>query len=384
MVFFFANMLISAGSCIRGYFFGLQDSVVPALSQVFEQLIRILTIVSLAALFIPRGLEYACAAAVIGIVMGEILSFIFVFISYLGFKKKNSLNSKPTMSPTAAFLCITSMALPLTASRVTGSLLSTVENILIPQRLQLFGQTGQSAMSTYGSLTGMAMPLIQLPTAFLMAISITLVPAISEASAVRNNKRIQYTTTRTLLFTAMIGIGAASVFAVFPSEISIAVYNQSQLGDILFKLAFVCPLLYLQITLTGLLNGLGEHFFIFKNNILSSIINILFIYYCLPLYGIDAFIVGWLISLIVTVFFSIRRVMRCTQAHISLIHILAKPMLAVLASGLLAKYLSSILEPTRTAFAMCISIMLLLYFIFLLLLGCITKEDIKMIKPNKK
>lgn len=377
---------MSSGSCIRGYFFGLQDSLIPALSQVLEQIIRIVTIFSLAAAFIPKGLDYACAAAVIGIVMGEILSFLFVFLSYIHFKKKNALNKKPTLSPSKTFFTILSMAVPLTASRVTGSLLSTVENILIPQRLQLFGHSGSNAMSTYGSLTGMAMPLCQFPTAFLMAISITLVPAISEASAIKNTKRIQYTTTRALLFTSMIGIGAASVFAVFSSEISIAVYNQTSVSDMLFKLAFLCPFMYLQITLTGLLNGLGEHFLIFKNNIISSIINILFIYFLMPQYGIHAFIVGWFTSLAITVFFSIRRIISCTKIHIEYLTILGKPILAVLASGLSARYLSNILEPTRSAFILCISLMLFLYFLFLLFLGCITKDDIKMFvkrKPKK-
>lgn len=380
----FAFPFMSAGSCIRGYFFGVQDSVVPAVSQVFEQTVRIAAIFSLSSLFIPKGLEFACAAAVIGIVLGEILSFVFVFISYLGFKKKNSLNTKPSMSATKTFLTITSMAVPLTASRVTGSLLSTVENIMIPQRLQLFGQTGSSAMSTYGRLTGMAMPLIQLPSALLMAVSITLVPAISEASAIKNSKRIQYTAYRSLLFTAIIGIGTASVFAVFPNEICIAVYNQENLGSLLFQLSAICPLMYLQITLSGLLNGLGEHVFIFCNNIVSSIVNIGFIYFLMPLYGTDAFIAGWFISLLITVYASLKRVIKSTHLKINYSNLVLKPLLAIFASGLLTKYLSRILEPSRIVFVLCISLMLLLYIVFLFALGCITKEDFKMILHRNK
>lgn len=375
---------MSAGSCIRGYFFGIQDAVVPALSQVFEQTVRIVAVYSLSALFIPMGLEFACAAAVIGIVLGEMLSFAFVFISYFCFKKKNKLNNKPTISSLNTFLLITSMALPLTASRVLGSLLSTVENILIPQRLQLYGQSTVNAMSAYGSLTGMAMPLIQFPSALLMAVSITLVPAISEASAIKNSKRIQYTVYRSLFFTSIIGIGTASIFALFPNEICIAVYNQENLGSLLLKLSAICPLMYLQITLSGLLNGLGEHTFIFFNNLISSIVNIGFIYFLMPLYGTDAFIAGWFISLFITVFSSLRRVIKTTHLKINYNDLVLKPLLSIFASGLIAKYLSQILEPSRIVFILCVSLMLLLYILFLTALGCLTKDDYKLFVHRKK
>ena len=79
---------MAAGSCIRGYFFGLQESSVPAISQVIEQCVRMTIVFLLIGRFLPMGLAYACAVAVIGIVCGEIISFTFVFSSYKRFKKK--------------------------------------------------------------------------------------------------------------------------------------------------------------------------------------------------------------------------------------------------------------------------------------------------------
>lgn len=375
---------MSAGSCIRGYFFGLQNSVIPAISQILEQCVRIIVVFFLASIFIPLGLSYACAAAVIGIVVGEIISFAFVFLSYLNFKRKKGYMKQPSLSAKKTFLTIISMAIPLSASRVIGSLLSTAENILIPQRLQLFGQSGSDAMSTYGKLTGMAMPLIQFPSALLTAVSITLVPAISEASAVRNSKRIHSTISQALLFTSIIGIGTAGIFAVFPKEISIVVYNQSSLEPLLFRLAFVCPFLYLQITLSGLLNGLGEHLFIFQNNIISSIINILFIYFFMPLYGVDAFIIGWCISLIVTSSQSLWKIAQCSSLKIDAINWFIKPILSISAAGLIVKYITRIVEPSRFIYVLCILLMYTIYILALLLSGSLEKEDILMFVKRKK
>ncbi|MCL2593394.1 MAG: oligosaccharide flippase family protein, partial [Defluviitaleaceae bacterium] len=61
---------MAAGSCIRGYFFGLQEAKVPAISQVLEQFVRMGVIYFLSFLMLERGLEYAAAVAVMGIAVG--------------------------------------------------------------------------------------------------------------------------------------------------------------------------------------------------------------------------------------------------------------------------------------------------------------------------
>ena len=143
---------------------------------------------------------------------------------------------------------ILAMAVPLSASRIAASLLSALENVLIPRQLQLYGQDTAQALSTYGELTGMAMPLILLPSACLMAASVSLVPEISEACAVKQDQRVSRTVSATMLFTFIIGIGSAALFAVFPQEICYIVYSRAGLGKILFPLAFLCPFLYAQTT----------------------------------------------------------------------------------------------------------------------------------------
>lgn len=376
----FAIPFMSFGSCIRGYFFGMQIAIVPALSQVLEQCVRMAVIFLVSSTLVPLGLPYACAAAVIGIVCGEILSCAYVFFSYIHNKRKLHRHLKPYLSQMQVFTMITTMALPLTGSRITSSLLSTIENILIPQRLELYGLSSSTAMSTYGELTGMAMPLLLLPSALLMAVSVSLVPEISEASAIRQTEKISRTVSATLLFTCIISIGAGTMFAIFPREICYIVYNNSELGELLFALSFICPFLYMQMTFNGLLNGLGEHFFIFKNNILSSIINIAFIFFLMPLFGVNAFLVGWFVSLFIITTLSMRKLIFRTGIHISIPETFIKPLMAGVCSGLIVRYLIQISEPSKILFLMTLALMFLLYIVFLLLLGCLKKETFFLIR----
>ena len=140
---------MAAGTCMRGYFIGLQEAKIPAANQVLEQVVRMLVIYFIAASFVPRGLEYAAAAAVIAIVAEEVFSFLFVFVSYKFHKKVRKFNKLPTLSAAQSLTLIMGMALPLTGNRVAGSLLSAWENVLIPQRLQMYGLSAAEAISEF-------------------------------------------------------------------------------------------------------------------------------------------------------------------------------------------------------------------------------------------
>ncbi len=374
---------MASGSCIRGYFYGIQHSAIPALSQILEQVIRMLVIYLTAQTLVPMGLEYACFAAVSGICAGEIISFLYVVIAYKKFKKSNRLTKKPNINSIAIASTILSMAIPLTANRVVGSILSTIENTLIPQKLMEYGYNSTQAMTAYGEITGMAMPLLQFPTAFLMALSITLVPAVSEAVAIKNPRKVTYTVSKTLQFTALIGIGVTSVFLAFPYQMSIAIYKNKAVGTILSYMAWLSPFLYLNIILSGILNGLGEQVFIFKNNIVSSIINIIFIYFYIPQFGIFAFIIGSTMGAAVTAFLAINKVLECTRINFEVINWLIKPILAIALSTLLVKYIANkyIFNNLHIFVALILVLFILgvIYIFLLFLLKSINKDDVKML-----
>lgn len=374
---------MAAGSCFRGFFLGMQEAVVPAISQVIEQTVRIATIFFLAGIFVPLGLAYACCAAVCGILFGEMLSCVFTILTYLRFKRSHKMIRRPTLSSGAVFSMILAMAVPLSATRIATALLSTAENILIPRQLQLHGQNTAQALSTYGELTGMAMPLILLPSACLMAASVSLVPEISEACAVQQDARISKTVSVTMLFTSIIGIGSGALFAVFPREICYVVYNRANLGIVLFPLAFLCPFLYGQTTLHGLLNGLGEQFFLFWNNLVTSLITIGAIWFFMPAYGVAAFFFGWLASLSFSVFTALFRLYQRTGVIPSLFDCFLKPLLAGATSALLVKYMIRISTPSKTLFLFSMLIMGLLYLFFLFVLGCFSRKNIEVFLRRK-
>lgn len=388
----FAVPFMTAGSCLRGYFLGMQYPIVPAVSQVLEQIIRIGTVCFLTGYFLPYGLEVACAVTIIGIVLGEFISFLYVVFRYKLYKNKHSKSknklanlNNSTLSHLSVSKLIFTMAIPLCGTRVVGSLLVTIENMLIPRQLQLYGQDVSTALENYGELTGMAMPLVFLPSAFLMAVSISLVPELAKACAVNNKEKIQRTVSATFLFTFVLGIGTASLFAVFPREICYIVYSNQNLGELLFPLAFICPFLYAQITMQGLLNGLGEQTFLFFNHIISSIITISGIFFLMPEYGISGFLISMWASLAVSMGVCLLKLYVKTKIFPSINNCFVRPLLAGVASALIVRYSIQISSPSKVLFLCSISSMGLLYLFFLYLQGCFSQSELGiMFKKIKK
>ncbi|MEA4972984.1 MAG: polysaccharide biosynthesis protein [Candidatus Metalachnospira sp.] len=375
---------MAAGSCLRGYFLGMQQHVVPALSQVLEQTVRIIIIVVLSPLLAEKGLEYGCAAAITGVLLGEAISCLFTVICYKGFSKKAKYTYSDDLSTAKCTALILSMAIPLSATRISSSLLSALENILIPQKLQLYGLSSQAAMSTFGNITGMALPLIQLPSSFLMAISTTLVPALSETQATGSISKSAYVAEKSLKFTIVTGLCFTGIFMLFPHEICQIVYSKKELGDTLIKLAVICPFLYLQITMAGILNGLGCHNFIFKTSLLASAINLSFIYFIMPIIGTDAFIIGLTISLVTIVLLGIHNINRLINLRFSFIKSFFVPLICTCVSFFAVKTLT--FEKSLSVYMVLFNMLIfcIIYVSLLLITGAITKRDITAVMPKIK
>ena len=370
---------MAAGTCVRGYFIGLQETKVPAINQVLEQIVRMVVVYALAGSFMHRGLEFAAAVAVFGIVCEEIFSFFYISYSYKRHRAKNSYNKPPIYSSSTILGMILVMAVPLTANRVTGSLLSAWENVLIPGRLQQFGMTSQEAMSTFGRLNGMAMPLIYFPTAVLTALAITLVPAVSEAVATKNFSHIAATSSKSVLFASICGMGAAALFVTFPMELGVVIYNQ-QIGSMLILLGVLCPLLYVHIVLSGILNGLGCQVFIFRNALLSSVINIGFIFFLVPHLGIMAYIIGSFVSLVIVCALELVKIKESIKLEMSFYNWLVKPALGAVMAGMTGRIVMDRFFPGVPSVPGLVSgtiALMVMYILMIFLTGCLSADDVK-------
>ena len=128
-------------------------------AQLFEQAVRIAVVALLVDRALPLGVEYGCAAVVLGNTVSELLSCLWMLLSWRRDLRRFPKAQEKEKVP-AGYAAIVA---PITATRGISSLLVTVENVLVPGQLALFCGSRSAALAQFGQLKGMAMPVLFFP-----------------------------------------------------------------------------------------------------------------------------------------------------------------------------------------------------------------------------
>lgn len=290
-------------ACINGYFYGIKKTEVPAAAQLIEQLCRVGSVYLVTTIGANRGITPTINVAVLGLVIGEGISMIFTIIAAYKRFTSLSINSvlqmpkEPYLSMLRALL---TLAVPLSLNRVIINFLQSIEAIYIPNRLLSYGYDTQTALSVYGVLTGMAMPLIMFPGALTNSVSVLLLPLVAEADAIGNQNLIKKAVNKTIRYSTLLGIVCMLIFLIGGKPAGIYLFDSPLAGHFILTLSFICPFLYLSSTLSSVINGLGKPAIVFAINIISLLIRLGFVFVAIPYAGISGYLWGMLASQIFT------------------------------------------------------------------------------------
>lgn len=282
----------SVHACIDGYYYGRKCTSIPAIGQILEHILRFLSVFLLYSIWKEKGIPITPAIAVCGIIIEELMAALFSATALTIHLSGNTVNQAPLHSPMVYLRELVTFSTPLTLNRVLVNLLQSVEAFLIPLQLRISGMNTSEALSLYGILTGMALPLILFPTALTSSVSTMLLPVISEAQATRDLKRILSTIRKTCFGCLLLGFFCWLSFLLFGDFAGDLLFQNRTAGSFITSLAWICPLLYLTPALFAILNGLGKTGSVFLHNLTGILIRILFILIAIPKAGILGYFWG--------------------------------------------------------------------------------------------
>ncbi len=372
-------LFISASACIKGYFTAIRKVSVNSNSQLFEQALRMAICFSLLSKT-PHTDIYACCLAVVKAnVFSEVAAFAFLYIAYRRVLKKKHLHTQSKCSLKSFFHIFA----PTAISTYLSSFLHTFENLIVPDAIFRHALNKTFAISVFGIIKGMAIPIMFFPSSFLNAISTLLLPEISAMNENGGTRSIQ----RTLSFIIHITIGAsvliAVLFFVCAYEISEILYHENTVGYFLRRLSIAIPFMYTESVIAGTLSALDLHIASLKFNMLCSVVRIAAILTLVPLYGADAFIYIIIISNIFTSSINFIWLYRKTHFYIKFSDFFIKPVLAAVCGAIPAmiftRYLTSVKALVLKAFLICI-----VYIIFLLITKAFDISRLKIIKFKRR
>ncbi|MWC28782.1 stage V sporulation protein B [Paenibacillus sp. MMS18-CY102] len=285
-------VIIGISSVYRAYFQGMQNMIPTAVSQVIETVIRIIIALTLAAALLPYGLEWAAAGAMLGTVAGEIAGLAVTLYHYRKDRRtKRAFESaeneeppatKPTplsfnTRPAPVLQRLLKISVPVTASRLVGSLSYLFETILTNRSLAAAGIVVGVATSQYGALQGMIVPLILLPTALTYSLSVSLIPSLSEAAARGDYALIQKRLLQSLRLSLVSGAPFVVVMTLFAEPLCRMIYNHPDVAPMLRLIAPFGLFIYLQGPFQAALQALDKPGTALLNTFIGAVIKLILI-----------------------------------------------------------------------------------------------------------
>lgn len=296
MLMCFGFPLSALHSCVAGYYFGRGKTGFPSVMQLLEQLARTGASFLICQILLSEHRAPDAVIAVGGSLAGECAAVIaaLLFLGTEFHKKKFSVKRIDHRKKRLREICV--MAFPLTLNRLLLTLLSSMEVVLIPQRLRMSGLSSGEALSVYGVFTGMALPLILFPSAVTNSASVMLMPSVAQLQTLGYEKRIRYVLKRTCQSCLALGGIFLLLFFFFGEALGILLFHSPAAGAYIRAMAFICPFLYLNTALSSVLHGLGRPGVCLFNNALSLAVRIAFVLFAIPRMGIRGYLFGILSS----------------------------------------------------------------------------------------
>lgn len=279
---------IALSSVFSGYFVGVKRVAFNAIASVFCQFVKIAITIVLVTYLAPYGMVSAVIGICIGTTLTEILGFLLIFFEFICDRHKHGMKST---SRRAELSSVSATALPLAFSAYVRSLLLNIEHILIPKRLRDSGESSAEAYAHYGTLHGMALPLVTFPMSPLSSFAGLLVPEFAEDMSAGRKERMNRIASKAANTTLAYAVISAVFLFAFSEELGYTVYDSYDAGYYISTLAFVVPIMYLDHVTDSILKGIGEQVFSMWVNITDSLLSVILVWLLIPRMGIMGYAV---------------------------------------------------------------------------------------------
>mgnify|MGYP002534637502 CR=1 FL=1 len=314
---------IAMSSCISSYFATIRKAYKNAISQVFEFTIKMFATIILLKINISNGVEAICISLILADVISEICSFTLIFILYIIDIKLKKLEDIRSFGQRINILKI---AFPVAVTSYIRSGLSTLKQLIIPTQLEKSGISCSRALSQYGMINGMVLPVITFPTVFTDSYSMLLIPEFSTYLAQKNYKAINYIANKIFKITCAFTMCICSIFFIFSNDLGLAIYNNIEIGYYFKIFTPFIFFMYMDHIIDCILKGLNKQFGVMCCNILDLSITTCFIYFLLPVLGIKGYVLSIFFSEVLNFSISLFQLFKYSRIKPNLIDWIVVPL----------------------------------------------------------
>lgn len=378
----FAPFIISIMTIYRGFFQGLQNMTPSGVSQILEQIGRVVIGVGLAYILLPKGIEYAAGGAAFGAAAGGIIGAIYLHKKYKSIKK--TMWNKKIKINKDILTEILKISLPISIGATVGTIMSLIDSILVPSKLLEAGFNSEQATILYAQLTGKANVIANIPLTLSMALGTSLIPIIAENYITRNrrelNDKIQLSFKLSLLIAFPCSLG---LFFLSDPIMKLIFPGMSEGAMILKYVSLSIPFIILTQTTTSIMQGVGHYIRPIINLFIGCVIKVVLTYLLVSIKEINIYgaIISSIAAYVVATLLNIISLQKKVKINLSINKIFIKPFIAsgVMMVGVMYFYYFLIKETGSNGLSCLASIFLgvIIYIILIIILRVFTIDEIK-------
>lgn len=325
----FGLPLIAISSVISGFFTAIGSSLKNSISQVLEFFIKMVATIFLLKYFFSNDISNICNLLIIADVISEIASFVLNIIFYYIERRKIIFSNKCSSSYKTEIFKI---SFPVAITSYIRSGLSSFKQFLIPISLEKSGLTYAIALSNYGTINGMVMPILLFLSVFVNSFASLLVPEFSRLLAGNNVKRMKSVCEKIFQNAYIFSIGIGACLWFFSSEISYIIYQNLNCDIWIKVLSPLVFFMYIDTIIDNLLKGVNESFKVMCCNILDLISTIAILYFLVPIFGMNGYIFSIYFSEILNFTISSYQLRKKINFYLSLKRFIFLPIFASIVS----------------------------------------------------
>lgn len=328
------------GGVISGYFVGVRRVGRSSLVSVIGQVLRIALTVYLLMSLDSNGVEQSVSVLAIGLSITSFLTFLVALaIFFIDRHREKSRGGIDLFE-------IAGTALPLSMSAYIRQGLLSVEHSIIPKRLELRGDTASEALASFGTLHGMALPMLTYPMSPLSSFAGLLIPEFAEAEARGEVVRLSRIASEAISATLKYATVVAVFLFLFSEDLGYAIYGSYDAGYYIAFLAPVVPIMYLDHVTDAILKGIGEQVYSMWVNILDSALSVLLVWVLIPIFGIAGYAIVIIAMEGFNFILSYIKLSRRIKPKLALISSVIIPLIS---SAIAAFFVSRLFIPTGSA-----------------------------------
>ena len=314
--------LISMSAAISGYFMAIRKVKKNVVGNFIEQISKVISTCIILKYFCDvSSINNICFALILGDVISEIISFIYFSFAYIydlvGNRKINTtyINNVKNKITNNTFKFrlnskILNILIPIALTSYIRSGISTLKQLIIPSSLERSGINCEKALSDYGIISAMALPIVMFPSIFLGIFANLLIPEFSRYYATKDYYKIKKYTHKLIMITLLFSCFVSFIFWNWGQEIGLLIYNNAYVGNYIKIFSIIIPFMYVDIIIDSILKGIDEQVFVMKINIIDLAISTFLIIFIVPILGIKGYILSIFISEIFNLILSLRKLLK--------------------------------------------------------------------------